>query len=215
MLDTPPTLIECVRFRGRERRINIPQEIGVKYYQFGLFLLEDDTGARIQSIAHKHMNDAEQINMEVLEKWITGRGKQPITWKTLTEVLRDIEISTLAGEIEAVKCCEDNPVGASDDSVQNDQTMLTAETTNGTRHMHTAGIEDEHCKTVATNLLSDSEYSNKKEKNPLDRNFEARLLAIDCEDSEENQEKQRTLVPHGTGVTDIRALPLIQDEVLD
>ena len=101
-----PTLIECVRFRGRERRINIPQEIGVKYHEFGLFLLEDETGARIHSLANKHMNDAEQINMEVLQQWITGRGKHPVTWKTLIQVLRNIELTVLAGEIEAVKCCE-------------------------------------------------------------------------------------------------------------
>ena len=99
-----PTLIECVRFRGRKRRINIAQEIGIKYHDFGLFLLEDDTGARIQSLAHKHMNDAEQINMEVLRHWITGRGRHPVSWKTLTQVLHDIDLRTLAGEIEVVKC---------------------------------------------------------------------------------------------------------------
>ena len=101
-----PTLIECIRFRGREKRINIPQEIGVKYYQFGLFLLEDDTGAKIKSIALKHNNDTEQINTEVLQQWITGGGKHPVTWKTLTEVLYDIGLTTLAGDIEAVKCLE-------------------------------------------------------------------------------------------------------------
>ena len=98
-----PTLIECVRFRGRKRRINIPQEIGIKYHDFGLFLLEDDTGARICSITHKHNNDAEQINMEILQQWITGRGKHPVTWTTLTQCLCDIELTVLAGEIEAIK----------------------------------------------------------------------------------------------------------------
>ena len=58
-------MIECIRFRGREKRINIPQEIGVKYYLFGLLLLDDDTGAKIQSMALKHNNDTEQINTEV------------------------------------------------------------------------------------------------------------------------------------------------------
>ena len=95
-----PTLIECIRFRGRKRRINIPQEIGVKYYQFGLLLLENDT---IRSIAHKHREDAERINIEVLEEWVAGRGKHPVTWQTLTQVLQDIELSTLAAEIEEVK----------------------------------------------------------------------------------------------------------------
>ena len=54
------------------------------------------------------MNDAEQINREVLRQWIADRGKYPITWKTLTGVLRDIELVTLAREIEAVKCCEES-----------------------------------------------------------------------------------------------------------
>ena len=97
-----PTLIECIRFRGiRERRINVPQEIGVKYYQFGLLLLENDA---IRSIAHKHREDPERINIEVLEEWVAGRGKHPVTWQTLTQILRDIELCTLAADIEEVKC---------------------------------------------------------------------------------------------------------------
>ena len=53
------------------------------------------------------MNKAEEINKEILEQWITGRGKHPVTWKTLTEVLHDIDLNTLAREIEVVKCHED------------------------------------------------------------------------------------------------------------
>ena len=49
------------------------------------------------------MNKAEEINKEILEQWIAGRGKHPVTWKTLTEVLHDIELNMLAEEIEAIK----------------------------------------------------------------------------------------------------------------
>ena len=98
-----PTLIECIRFQGRKKKINIPQEIGVKYREFGLLLLEDHNGARIRALAHKHMNDTNEINIEIIEEWVSGKGKHPVTWKTLTEVLRDIELSTLADEIEAIK----------------------------------------------------------------------------------------------------------------
>ena len=52
--------------------------------------------------ALKHMNDANEINIEILEEWVAGKGKHPVTWKTLTEVLHDIELSTLAEEIEAI-----------------------------------------------------------------------------------------------------------------
>ena len=84
--------------------MNIPVEIATKYVQFGTFLLDDRNGSRVKIMAHQHSNDAERINTEIFKEWLTGRGKQPVTWATLVEVLRDIELSTLAGEIEAVKC---------------------------------------------------------------------------------------------------------------
>ena len=96
-------MIECIRFRGRERRINIPREIGVKYREFGLLLLEDHNGARIRALALKHRDDASEINIEIIEEWVAGKGKHPVTWRTFTEVLHDIELSTLAEEIEAIK----------------------------------------------------------------------------------------------------------------
>ena len=94
---------ECIKFRGKDRTINIPQEIGTHYSQFGIFLLDDRNGYITRNIEHKHRNDAERINREILQEWATGRGKKPVSWKTLTEVLYDIELGALASEIEAVK----------------------------------------------------------------------------------------------------------------
>ena len=52
------------------------------------------------------MCDSEQASLEILEEWIAGRGKQPVTWNTLIEVLHEIELGMLAREIEAVKLPE-------------------------------------------------------------------------------------------------------------
>ena len=49
------------------------------------------------------MNDANEINIEVIEEWVAGKGIHPVNWKTLTEVLRDIELSMLAEEIEVIR----------------------------------------------------------------------------------------------------------------
>ena len=49
------------------------------------------------------MNDAEKINVTILEEWIAGRGKHPVTWRTLTEILQDTGLNVLAGEIADVK----------------------------------------------------------------------------------------------------------------
>ena len=96
-------MIELIRFRGRERRINIPQDIGTEYNWFGVLLLEDEMGTRLKNITHAHMKNPEDINMEVLRQWVDGKGKTPVTWETLIQVLRDTELTTLADDIEAVK----------------------------------------------------------------------------------------------------------------
>ena len=102
---TRPTLLELLRFTcANQRVINIPVEIATKYVWFGTFLLDDRNGSRVKIMAHKHHYDAERINTEILQEWLTGRGRQPVTWATLVKVLHDIKLSTLAGEIEAVKC---------------------------------------------------------------------------------------------------------------
>ena len=102
-----PTLPELLKFACTNGRvINIPVEIATKWVQFGTYLLDDRTGFRVKIMARKHHYDAERINTEILQEWLTGRGKQPVTWATLVEVLRDIELSALATEIEAVKTSE-------------------------------------------------------------------------------------------------------------
>ena len=98
-----PTVLECTRFQGLRRTINIPQEIGRNYSQFGMFLLDDPNGTKVDNIECKHRGDPERINTEILREWDTGREKKPVTWKTLIGVLRDIELGTLASEIEAIK----------------------------------------------------------------------------------------------------------------
>ena len=102
-----PTVLECIGFKGRQRRINIPQEIGTNYSQFGMHLLEDVNGMRVRSIEHKHRGDALQINTEILQEWATGKGKKPVSWETLTEVLHAFGLSTLANEIREVKLVSD------------------------------------------------------------------------------------------------------------
>ena len=106
----PPTMMELIRFQGRERRINIPQEISTQCRQFGYLLLEDSTGARVRNIAETCRGNPEEMNLEILRLWINGEGKDPVTWTTLVEILRDSELTTLAKDIQAVKVMTHTPV---------------------------------------------------------------------------------------------------------
>jgi len=80
--------------------INIPQKIGIKYFQFGVLLLNDEKGDVVSAITSQYRGDAEQINLEILRLWIGGKGK-PLSWDTLIDVLKAIGLTDLAGDIEA------------------------------------------------------------------------------------------------------------------
>ncbi len=100
----PPTLHCLLSFQlhssAAQSPINIPQEIGTHYRQFGILLLQDDRGNLVDTIIHDEPNyGAVNINLSILQKWLNGRGKPP-TWSSLIQVLRDIELRVLAHDIE-------------------------------------------------------------------------------------------------------------------
>ena len=87
-------------FPGKDgAKINIPQKIGTKYSQFGVQLLNDETGEEIDAVVAKCREDAEQINFEILKLWVRGKGK-PLSWDVLIDVLKDIGLGTLASDIK-------------------------------------------------------------------------------------------------------------------
>ena len=85
-----PTLPQLLSFPCAERKVNIPVEIGTKYARFGTLLLEDANGTRVSNMEHQYQRDPERINTEIFREWLNGKGKQPVTWATLIEVLHDI-----------------------------------------------------------------------------------------------------------------------------
>ena len=99
-VNNPPKFRALTAFPTRHGTINIPQEIGVKYQDLGSQLLDDPTGVKVDSMEHKHGRDSLQINTAILKEWLRGQGRRPVSWRTLIEVLRDIELHALAGVIE-------------------------------------------------------------------------------------------------------------------
>ncbi len=53
----------------------------------------------MEAVVRRHQQEAEAINTAVLEEWLQGMGKQPVTWRTLVDVLRDCQLNTLADDI--------------------------------------------------------------------------------------------------------------------
>lgn len=84
-------------------RINLLQDISTHYREFGAFLLSDHTGTRVRNMECKHMNDPRNINLDILQEWLDGRGRRPVTKETLVGVLREIELHTVADRVEQLQ----------------------------------------------------------------------------------------------------------------
>ena len=90
------TLPQLILFKTQSGSINILERIGTHYRKLGVLLLEDATGEVTQAIIEQHHEDATKI----FQKWIQGKGKLPVEWSTLVEVLKNIGLVQLANEIE-------------------------------------------------------------------------------------------------------------------
>ncbi|CAI7988819.1 hypothetical protein GBAR_LOCUS57, partial [Geodia barretti] len=94
-----PTLPELLSFPTHSGAIDITSKVGMKYMKLGTLLLEDNDGSIMPTIEFE-CTGCIQITIEVLSRWLRGKGKQPVTWRTLTDSLKSIGLSPLASSIE-------------------------------------------------------------------------------------------------------------------
>ena len=74
-------------------------EVGAKYQMFGILLLDDKTGAYVQGLIKKHCGDFVSINLDIVQEWLQGRGAKPVSWRTLTRILKAVKLIVLAQDI--------------------------------------------------------------------------------------------------------------------
>ncbi len=79
--------------------MNILNEIGVEYYDFGILLLNDDNGKEMDGLVHKHLKDSKPILRDIIKLWLQGKG-MAVTWQSLISVLKDMGLTALAERIQ-------------------------------------------------------------------------------------------------------------------
>ena len=79
--------------------INIAEAIGDKWRVVGIALLDDKRGTVVEGIADQFRGKAENINLEVLQRWMQGKGIPDRTWRGLLSVLR-VHFVGLAKSVE-------------------------------------------------------------------------------------------------------------------
>ena len=77
------------------KAIDIATEIGNSYEKVGDLLLDDSVVQNIWT----NKKEVVATNAEILRTWLRGSGKQPVTWRTLIEVLEASGINELSKDI--------------------------------------------------------------------------------------------------------------------
>ena len=96
---SPPTMMDIICFPLQDSKVDLTKEVGTNYRQFGILLLEDQTGAHISALERELMKNAQDINYRVFQEWLHGKGRRPVSWETLISVLEDIGLNQLAKSI--------------------------------------------------------------------------------------------------------------------
>ena len=103
-------MCELINFHGKTQHFNILSRIGIAYIFVGTALLKDDNGDVVPAIMSEHRGNVELINMDILSRWMQGKGIADCTWRGLLGVLR-IHCPGLARDIEETLRVE---IGTSD-----------------------------------------------------------------------------------------------------
>ena len=53
----------------------------------------------MESLIKKHSKDCESINLDIMRQWLQGRGAKPVSWRTLTRILKAVKLTVLAQDI--------------------------------------------------------------------------------------------------------------------
>ena len=99
-----PSIKNLMCFKGKNNTepIDIIEKIGSKYFVFGVQLLNDEDGSYVRSVENELQRDSTAIICKILTEWSNGRRKaKSFEWCSLIETLKDIELNSLASEIES------------------------------------------------------------------------------------------------------------------
>ena len=72
-----------------------------EYTTFGMHLLQDGNGNKVEVIKKDHSQDAKSITQAIIREWLTSGG--PRTYQHLIECLKKSGLGALAEDI--AKCC--------------------------------------------------------------------------------------------------------------
>ena len=123
----PPDLNDLRKLPVKDGVKDIVAEIQNDYIRLGGCLLKDEGGNKVHGIEIAKQYIPLAITEEILRQWRQGKGKEPVTWRTLVDCLREVQLNVAADDIEGALSQEvgsNVPVSTSSSTGQKHQPIL-------------------------------------------------------------------------------------------
>ena len=102
-MDQKPSLLQLTLFKSPSgKRVEIIKSIAPNWNRLGIHLDFDETGQTLNCIAKEHPFNPIDCCTQMMREWLEGRGRQPATWATLIDLLKDAEMNDLAQQVENI-----------------------------------------------------------------------------------------------------------------
>ena len=82
------------------KNLNVIEGIAAHYVQFGIQLLQDANGTKVEVIKRNHIHEGvEEITRAILRQWLANGGPT-CTYSYLIDCIKAVRLETLAGNLE-------------------------------------------------------------------------------------------------------------------
>ena len=84
------------------KEVKIIANLAPYWKYFGVHLDFDETGRTLDLIDRDNQYNSRDCCKKMMEDWLSGQGRQPATWTTLIEMLKEAKYNILAMDLEEV-----------------------------------------------------------------------------------------------------------------
>ena len=98
-LDECPDVPQLEQLRTHDGRvIKIVTEVAGRWEQMARRL--DLKEPEVIIIRRNHPNDVESACTDMFGRWLAGKHRQPVTWQTVIDCLKEIDLNVVASDLE-------------------------------------------------------------------------------------------------------------------
>ena len=87
---------------GKGKKVEIINKVAPNWKTFGVHLEFDRDGSMLDLIEKRNFRDPIDCCRDMFQYWLKGNGVKPLSWSTVTSILRSVGLAVLAKDLEII-----------------------------------------------------------------------------------------------------------------